>query len=83
MIPEKKEWFAALAERHGIKLQEKFNYMYPTLARPVSFTKERYNTHTTYASIIVEVGTTGNTLEEALISANCIGNVVAEFVKNN
>ena len=69
--------------KFAIKLQEKFNYMYPTLARPVSFTKERYNTHTTYASIIVEVGTTGNTLEEALISANCIGNVVAEFVKNN
>lgn len=69
--------------KFAMKLQKKFNSMYPNLARPVSFTKERYNTHTTYASIIVEVGTTGNTLEEALVSAKCIGNVVTEFVKDN
>lgn len=69
--------------KFAMKLQSKFDSMYPTLVRPVSFTKERYNTHTTYASIIVEVGTTGNTLEEALVSAKCIGNVVAEFVKSN
>ena len=69
--------------KFAIKLQRTVNSMYPGLARPVSFTKERYNTHTTYASIIVEVGTTGNTLEEALVSARMIGSCVATFIKTN
>lgn len=68
--------------KFAMKLQRTVNSMYPGLARPVSFTKERYNTHTTYGSIIVEVGTTGNTLEEALVSAKMIGNAVAEFMKS-
>lgn len=68
--------------KFAIKLQHTINEMYPGLTRPVSFTKERYNTHTTYGSIIVEVGTTGNTLEEALVSAKMIGNAVAKFVKH-
>ena len=69
--------------KFAIKLQRTVNSMFPGLARPVSFTKERYNTHTTYASIIIEVGTTGNTLEEALVSARMIGEAVAVFVKTN
>ncbi len=68
--------------KFAMKLQRTVNEMYPGLTRPVSFTKERYNTHTTYGSIIIEVGTTGNTLEEALISAQMIGNAVAKFVKS-
>ena len=69
--------------KFAMKLQRTVNAMYPTLARPVSFTKERYNTHTTYGSIIIEVGTNGNTLEEALVSARMIGNAVASFITNN
>lgn len=69
--------------KFAIKLQRVVNNMYPGLARPVNFTKERYNTHTTHGSIIIEVGTTGNTLEEALVSAQMIGNAVASFIKNN
>ena len=69
--------------KFAIKLQRTVNSMYPGLARPVSFTKERYNTHSTYASIIVEVGTTGNTLEEALTSARMVGSAVATFIKTN
>ena len=67
--------------KFAMKLQRTINNMYPGLTRPVSFTKERYNTHTTYGSIIVEVGTTGNTLEEALVSARMVGNAVAKFMK--
>lgn len=66
--------------KFAVKLQKVFNTMYPGLTRPVSFTKERYNTHTTYGSLIIEVGTTGNTLEEALVSARMIGNGVSKFI---
>ena len=69
--------------KFAMKLQQTLSSMYPGLARPVSFTKERYNTHTTYGSIIIEVGTTGNTLEEALVSAKMIGNALAVFVSDN
>lgn len=66
--------------KFAMKLQRVINNMYPGLARPVSFTKERYNTHTTTGSIIIEVGTTGNTLEEALVSAEMIGKAVVQFI---
>jgi len=74
------EWRENL--KFAMKFQRVVNEMYPGLTRPVSLTKERYNTHTTYGSIIIEVGTTGNTLEEALVSARMIGNSVAKFVKS-
>ena len=69
--------------KFAIKLQRVINNMYPGLTRPVNFTKERYNTHTTHGSIIVEVGTTGNTLEEALVSAEMVGNAVSQFINTN
>lgn len=69
--------------KFAMKFQRVINKMYPNLARPVSFTKERYNTHTTTGSLIIEVGTTGNTLEEALYSAKMIGNALAEFISEN
>lgn len=69
--------------KFAMKFQRVINKMYPNLARPVSFTKERYNTHTTKGSIIIEVGTTGNTLEEALYSAKMIGNALSEFILEN
>ncbi len=69
--------------KFAIRLQQIINKKYPTLARPVSLTKERYNTHTSFGSIIIEVGTSGNTLEEAIESAKLIGECIAEFVKSN
>ncbi len=41
---------------------------YPTLMRPVNLRKERFNQHATTGSIILEVGTAGNTLSEAILS---------------
>ena len=69
--------------KFAMKFQRVINRMYPNLARPVSFTKERYNTHTTTGSMIIEVGTTGNTLEEALYSGKMIGEALAEFISEN
>lgn len=68
--------------KFAVKLQKVINDMYPSLARPVSLTKERYNTHTTKGSLIVEIGTSGNTLEEALVSARLLGEAVSKFVKS-
>ena len=40
--------------------------LYPTLARPVDVVKERYNQNLTAGSLLLEVGSSGNTLQEAL-----------------
>lgn len=53
----------------SLKLQNDMLKNYPNLARPVDLRKERFNTHTTKNSIILEIGTNGNTMEEALRGA--------------
>ena len=50
----------------AIYLQQAITKQHPTLMRPISLVKERYNTHLTNGSMIVEVGSSGNTLQEAL-----------------
>lgn len=74
-------WYENL--KFATKLQKVICDMYPGFARPISFTKERYNTHTTAASVIIEVGTTGNTLEEAIESANLLASSIHEFIRLN
>ena len=68
----------------ALTLQAAVNAEYPTLARPVSLVKERYNQHLTTGSLILEVGSNGNTLQEALTAvrlyADAIGPVLAEMV---
>jgi len=53
----------------ALHLQSAVNAKYPTLARPVALKKERYNQHLTTGSLILEVGSSGNTLQEALAAA--------------
>lgn len=69
----------------ALTLQAAVNAEYPTLARPVSLVKERYNQHLTTGSLILEVGSNGNTLQEALTAvrlyADAIGPVLAEMVE--
>ena len=41
----------------------------PTLCRPINLRSQRFNQHLTPCSLLVEVGTSGNTLQEALAGA--------------
>lgn len=41
----------------------------PTLARPINLRSQRFNQHLTPCSLLVEVGTSGNSLQEALRGA--------------
>ena len=51
------------------KLQSSMNTLYPTLARPMAFRSSSYNQELSTGSLLVEVGTHGNTLQEALAGA--------------
>ena len=44
---------------------------YPTVMRPITLRNSNYNQHKSLGSMLVEVGTSGNTLQEALAGARC------------
>lgn len=70
----------------ALYLQNAMNKKYPTLARPVAVKPERYNLHLTTGSLILEVGSSGNTLQEALnairLFADSAGPVFAELISD-
>lgn len=59
--------------QHNLKfsamLQNKLYNISPNLVRPINLRTARFNQHFTKGSLIVEIGTNGNTLDEALVSA--------------
>ena len=52
----------------ALYLQAAVHLQHPTLQRPVKLVKERYNQQLTTGSLILEVGSNGNTLAEALLA---------------
>ncbi len=61
----------------ALYLQNAVNARHPTLMRPVSLVRERYNQQLSPGSMIVEVGSNGNTLQEALAAIRLFGNASA------
>ncbi len=64
----------------GLRIQDALTKNYPGLARPLHFVKERYNQHATKGSMILEVGTDGNTLDEALVCAKYTARAIADVL---
>lgn len=60
----------------AIKIQKKANEMYPGLFRPIIVRNSRYNQHLTTGSSIIEVGATGNTMDQCILSMQCLANVL-------
>lgn len=58
-------------------LQNTAEAMYPSLARPVLFDYRNYNQHITTGSLLIEVGSHANSLDEALYTAELLGNSMA------
>lgn len=65
----------------AIKIQKKANEMYPGLFRPVIVRNSRYNQHLTTGSSIIEVGATGNTMDQCILSMQCLANVLEAVCK--
>ena len=66
----------------ALKIQNEMQQTYENLARPLDLRKERFNTHTTKKSVIFEIGSHGNTLEEALRGARLAAQSVATVLNN-
>ena len=67
--------------KFAIKVQEKAEEMYPGLFKPIMVTTSRYNQHTGKFANIMEVGATGNTLDQCLTSMKYLSKVMAEVIK--
>ena len=67
--------------KFAIKIQEKAEEMYPGLFKPIMLTTSRYNQHTGKFANIMEVGATGNTLEQCLTSMKYLSKIMAEVIK--
>ncbi len=67
--------------KFAIKIQEKAEEMYPGLFKPIMLTTSRYNQHTGKFASIIEVGATGNTLEQCLNSMKYLAKVMNEVIQ--
>ena len=67
--------------KFAVKVQQTAEEMYPGLFKPMMVTKSRYNQHTGKYANIMEVGATGNTLEQCLTSMKYLSAVLNEVMK--
>lgn len=67
--------------KFAVKIQEKANEMYPGLFKPIIVRNSRYNQHLSKAASIIEVGATGNTLEQSNASMKYFAKVISEVMK--
>ena len=63
------------------KIQAKAIEVYPSLMRPIDLRKERFNEQLTLGSLIIEVGSNGNTMEEAIRGGERIAEVISMVLK--
>jgi len=65
-----------------IQMQDRILSNHPSLARPINLRRERFNQHATPGSMLIEIGTSGNTLDEALLAARYTALSMVELFKD-
>ena len=60
----------------ALKLHVQLEKLYPGICRPVSFRYQRFNQDLSPGAMLIEVGTAGNTLPQALVAAQCLANAI-------
>ena len=66
----------------ALQIQNLGEEMYPGLFRGMIIRNSKYNQDLIKHSFLVEVGTTGNTLEEAYFGSRCLANILNKFYNN-
>ncbi|MBR1393953.1 MAG: stage II sporulation protein P, partial [Ruminococcus sp.] len=61
-------------------LQSRFESSYEGITRPILFDYRHYNQDLTTGSLLIEVGSHGNSLEQAFYSGELIGRTLAELI---
>lgn len=65
----------------ALKLQKRISEKYPEIMRPINLRTHRFNQQVSTGSLIVEVGSDGNSLEEALNAARIFAHELGEYLK--
>lgn len=76
---ENKYWYENLSM--AVEIMRIGESMYPGLFKPMIIRSSKYNQDLNENSILVEVGATGNTLEEAYLAARCLANIINKIYK--
>ncbi len=66
--------------RFALQIQKAAETMYPGMTRPLNFCPSQYNMHLTHGSLLIEVGTDANTIDEATYTGELLGNVLASVL---
>ena len=77
---EHSNWKSNLA--FAAKIQNTAQGMYPNLMRPLNLRRERFNMHLSKGSLLLEIGSNGNSIDEAERSAQYIANAIASVLIN-
>ncbi len=67
--------------RFSCLLQRQFEEDYPGLARPVLFTYKKYNQNLTTGSVLIEMGSHANSIEQAQYSGELVGKSIARALE--
>lgn len=65
----------------ALKIQNNAEKMYPGMTRPLNFGYFAYNEYVCDGSLLIEVGTEANSIDEAVYTGELLGNVLAETLK--
>ena len=69
--------------RFALQLQKRLADDYPGLMRPMLFSQRKYNMDLTRCSLLIEVGSEGNTLEEACYSGRLLAAALAKLMEES
>jgi stage II sporulation protein P len=66
----------------ALKLRDLLNGRYTNLCRPICLRESTYNQNMGAVSVLLEIGTSGNTLEEAKRAATLVAEAIVSLIKN-
>lgn len=68
--------------RLALRLQNEAETMYPGMTRPMYFGAVKYNMNMTHGSLLIEVGSDANTLDEAKYTGSLLGDVLSKVLSD-
>lgn len=69
--------------RFALKLHQTCESKYGGMTRPLNFGNYAYNMNVNTGSLLIEVGTDSNTLNEAVLTGKLLGKALVEVLQNN
>ena len=66
----------------GVRLQQYLHQEYTGLMRPVLLANARYNQQLTNGSLLIEIGSDANTIDEAVYAGELVGKGLAQVLRD-